>query len=98
MVSSPDGVTADEHELCGLTLIGRTKNGEYPPSSYTDENGVSVNEYEVVHIQLESTSEELDRSVSLYVSLDVVNNTVGHALWDNYHIRNAKVSFSKTVI
>ena len=92
LVCSEGPNEADQHDLCGITLFGRTKNGEYPSQHYTYENGTSVYEIPGVYIQLESTSEEIDRISAFYYSLSVMDNTAGHAIWSNFHMHNARVS------
>ena len=80
----------DQHEACGVTLFGRTKNGTVSSENYID--ATSVKENEGIYVLLKS-SEDVEGTTSAFLSLAVANNTAGHALWNNYRINNVEVSF-----
>ena len=99
MVCSDSLAEAEEHELCGLTVFGLTKNGSERHNAwdliqphYNNENGTYVTENIGTFIQLKSTSGEMESGAGVYFSLAVWDNTAGHPLWDNYEIHNAEVS------
>ena len=97
LVCSDGPYGTDEHELCGITLFGQTKRGtddEY--RYYTNENGTDVYEFYRVYIQLESSLEDVERPTHVYFSVAVIENTAGHATWNNVTIHNVKVRKRQT--
>ena len=57
----------DEHELCGITLFGRTKNGSYDDNrNYRNENWTSIYETDVTYIQIEYSFVDVERPSNYY--------------------------------